>query len=251
MTQSPGEPHPLDLYGEKSVALHRPRLAAAACWIMVVGSAMFIGCDLLRYQSYITGFIFDRTFAFHIQMAGTLLGFVVNCLAALLVGLADIARGQVNPWPRRMMVLAKILVTIIALVAYSVMWAIYDPAGTLPGSNFNVMRFYYGMGIAGEIFLAAFYAFGLIYLMQVAGWIKSRSLANCSLVLLGCFLLKNCAQATWFTVLLLRFFGTYLPLIYYYPAISRTLDISGLVLSPCMLCFLIVLARRLGKSAAR
>jgi hypothetical protein len=249
MTQSPGEPQPLDLYGEKRVVLHRPRLAAAACCMFAAGEFLFFCWNMFRYQSAVTGLVPGRAVIFHAQMAQYVGQIVLYCMGIVLIGMADVAGGEVDPAPRRGLVITGGIACCLICVAQMAVWT-HPPASIALGSVAYFFTAYFGMMTAGEIFMVAAHACGLLYAAQVAGWVRSRALRNASIAILGLSLFRHGLQATAMGLFTAYYMGKFSHLADIDRMVAWSLDIFETLSGICTMAYFIVLARRLAKRHA-
>jgi hypothetical protein len=253
MTQPPGEPRTLDLYGGTGPRLHRARTAAIACWLIATWAALSLGSNLLM-------FLRQRSFLEHIASSTVYIAInvlffaatIAVMIAGVLLAFAGIAGRAINSFPRWC---AAILLAASAVLSFLLdLWLRGVFTSLMPstmGFEDQLWRIYYPVNLLNGIIYFGALAFGLIYILQLAWWRRSFPLAFAGGIILG----VACALFVAGCVLTaLRLAEHYNPAIHLAPSTMAPIYAATRVLwnleAVAILTFFVVLAVKLWKNRA-
>jgi hypothetical protein len=166
-------------YASRDITWHRPGLAAAGCWVLVAANLSLPAYWLVERTAPT---IFGSTVFSRLAEFAYLQTPFVWLVGVLLIGLADVARGKVNPWPRLLAVAAIVLATAFR---YEVLRRLFPPPLAAWGIAIPEMSAYYALSTVREVCWFLVYALGLVYVLQIARWRSSAALATAGAVVLG------------------------------------------------------------------
>jgi len=167
----PPSPPILDLYGTPPAVLHRPRLAVLACSLFAFAAV----------AELVAAVAFDFFPPPHPDMGVGGLIYAVSiytstCVvvaAAIVLYIADIARHaspRISPWPRRLILMLIVLHAAgCCLEAFG--WYLFGP-----DSFYGRDGFYLLISIVARGSAAAAYTAGFIYALQVAAFLRDKTL---------------------------------------------------------------------------
>jgi hypothetical protein len=170
----------LDLFSQKPHALHSPRLAAIA---MLLFAATYALLTLDTAFSMILSMLTIGSAFVRDAINGVAASFEISGL--ILLGIANLARRRINPWPRLITLIAGLAsdATALALFVLSLLHPMLLPRPV----EIPIAIFFFVTSLAA-------YIAALLYALQIARLLRRRSLAIASLIALGGMILCTLAS---------------------------------------------------------
>ena len=176
----------LELYGEMRPVLHRPRLAGVACWLFAVAYFLQVATAVVGLTSA------SRVgvgLSWKIEVVGTWLSAGAIVIAAIVLFVADLGHRQVSLWPLRVLFVLILVYAIFQSLAESFFFA---------GPEFffaeGMLTRYTALLTTALAAASGAYAFGLIYVYQIATLVRDRFLRRLSLTIFSLALLVTVGQ---------------------------------------------------------